>query len=533
MTRKTQKTILLIIIAFIALCLLFNAYISLPYYAMNSVTFQNLDNQRLSARYSETENGKGVIIACDLQHDKSELLPIVRELKKCGYGIYVFDMPSQGLSEGTIPFKYTSSNYIAEQFYCALVAYTQIADMSVENIHVIGYGDGARAVLQTAALGYMEPAGITLIGTDINLIGKIQFDIINYNIDTQLPWVNALNNNNFDFPIHVIASKADNVSTIKDNDALIQMIKKNTSADVTETYLTMPVHNLMMSNFNVTDAAVSHIAAIDNIYFTADFISVMRAPLLLLAFVLMAYGFSLAKKILLSSDKYAYYQQPFIGIPEHFYRDKLLLWLPAVVLIVLIPAALYYVPISMPYNDIISVSMLCSYGFVMLFMYRLTTFGDALTKQFLSKDTVNTNLKGGLLVFAALLAFVLIASLSGMYVVYGIQSRWLWTILLSAAFSIMFYIDEKERCHIVSTPKESILHILINYMPLFVAPFALIALGLFDSAFTMLTIIGYLVFVLSAENVLIAINSPTKLNAFIKAFIFQLLVFSQSALFLR
>ncbi len=533
MTRKSQKIILLIIMIFIALCLLFNVYLSFPYYSMNDVTFQNLDGVKLSARYSQSENGKGVIIACDLQHDKSELLPIVRELKNIGYGVYIFDMPSQGLSEGTIPFEYKSTNNIAEQFYCALVAYTQIADISIENVHVVGYGDGAKAVLQTAALGYIQPASMTLIATDINLTDKLQFDIINYNIDSQLPWVNALKNNSFDFPIHIIASKIDNVSTIADNNALYDMLKTNNKLKVETTYLNATLHSLTLTSFNVTNEAVSYITSLNNINYKADFISALRAPVLLLAFLLFAYGFIIAKQILLSSERYAFYQQPYIGSAEHFYRDKLLLWIPSLIIAVIIPAALYYIPISMPYNDILYISMIGSYGLVMLFMYKMTTFGEALTKQFIAKDTINTNSTGGLFVFVIMLLFVLAVSFSGMYVVYGIQSRWLWMILLTLFFSVIFYIDEKERSHVVSTPKESIVHVLINFLPLFASPFVLLALGQYDAVFTVLKIIGYLIFVLTSEKVLVAINSPTKLNAFIKAFIFQLLVFSQSTLFMR
>ena len=79
--------------------------------------------------------------------------------------VYIFfDFPSQGGSEGTIPFHSNENTYLAEQFYDAMVSYSQLENMNVSNIHIIAYGSGARAVLQTVSMGFIEPASITLIG---------------------------------------------------------------------------------------------------------------------------------------------------------------------------------------------------------------------------------------------------------------------------------------------------------------------------------------------------------------------------------
>ena len=88
---KQKKWVILYISIFLFLaCLGFNTYFSIPYYKMNSVKFQNLDNIHLSAKYTPSKNDKGVVIVTDLSHDKSELTSMVFELSSLGYGIYIF-----------------------------------------------------------------------------------------------------------------------------------------------------------------------------------------------------------------------------------------------------------------------------------------------------------------------------------------------------------------------------------------------------------------------------------------------------------
>ena len=103
--------------------------------------------------------------------------------------VFIFNLPSHGSSEGYLDINSNSTNMIAEQFYCAFNAYYQLSGLDQSKIHVIGFGSGARAILQTYSYGFIFPKSITLVGCDVNLSSDIQFDIINYSNDREMTWL--------------------------------------------------------------------------------------------------------------------------------------------------------------------------------------------------------------------------------------------------------------------------------------------------------------------------------------------------------
>lgn len=534
--KSNFKAQLIIMIIIFTICLSFNAYFSIPYYKMNVVKFQNLDNIHLSARYLPSQNGKGVIIATDLAHDKSELTSMIYELSNLGYGIYVFDFPSQGNSEGNIPFHYNEKTYLAEQFYCALVSYAQLANMNEKDIHIIGYGTGARAILQTASMGFIQPASMTLIGTDINLTNKIQFNILNFTVDPEIDWIKNLSKYTGGCPINIIAAKADNLSTLKDNEALADLLRRDPvngtvgakTNTVTYTGNAFSIHYLLMNNVKITQQTVSEIAKTDNLtYLPEDLLKLRILSLLTMFFLLPAFIYIV--------NIYLKYTFPDIETnnanpPENFIKSKLILWIPTIIVLVALPVLLYLIPINYPYNDIFRLSLFCSYGVLMFIIYKFTNFGNNIGRNFFSNDGLK-NVKGGVITGLIMIFLLVLISLSGMFHLFSLYSKWLWIAIFTALCMLTFFIDEKERKVLSHSFRDKVFLILINYLGIFIAPFILLAFGMFHTAFMILLMIGVLILVLSLELIFIRINSPIKINAFIKAFIFQLLVFAQSTMF--
>jgi hypothetical protein len=526
--EKKTRTILLFVFIFLFLAsAAFNAYFSVAYHKMSSVEFQNLDNILLSAKYTPSQNGKGVIIATDLAHDKSELTSLVYELTQLGYGVYIFDFPSQGDSQGNVTFHHNSDTYLAEQFYSALVSYSQLADMSVEDIHVIGYGSGARAILQTAALGYLDPASITLIGTDINLTDRIQYNVLNFTVDSSLSWVESITEDTVDCPVQIIASSWDNISTIADNTALADLL----GTDNVVTLSGIP-HYMLMNSVSVVEQTVEGILAADGSTETLSSLVWLhlRIVSLILAFAFLM-GILYFVSILL---EYRMEQQELQkrAFPEHFIRNKLLAWIPALVVMALIPLALYFLPINYPYNDIFRLSLFVSFGIVMFTLYKFTTFGDNAGQDFFA-DFGLKNTKGGLIAGLSFAAVVIALSFSGMTDLLTYRSKWLWIAIFTILCMFPFYVDEKERRIFDTTRKERVLLFAINNLGLLIAPFIFLIVGMYNTAFMCLLMIATLLFVMSIEPVLQKLNSTFRINALVKAFLFQLIVFAQVTMFLN
>lgn len=538
--KQKNWLILYISIFLLLVCLGFNTFFSIPYYKMSSVKFQNLDNIHLSAKYSPSSNGKGVVIVPDLSHDKSELTSMVYELSSLGYGIYIFDFPSQGGSEGTIPFHSNESTYLAEQFYDAMVSYSQLENMNVSNIHVIAYGSGARAVLQTVSMGFIKPASITLIGTDINLTNRIQYNVLNFTIDSEIDWVQNLTNFSANFPIHIIASKLDNISTVEDNELLLSMLSSRSyhtstngaasGINIELSIVNSTVHYMLMHDYNIQKLALLTIAEQNNISYTPNALLNFRNISVILMFILLIPIFYTSGQLI------SRYTTPNVKnklkVPDHFIRDKLIFWLPSLIIVGLIPIAFYLLPINYPYNDIFKMSLFSSYGITMVLLYKFSNFADGLGEVFFTAN-IKTSNKTAIGTGVLTLALISMISFSGMIFLFSWRSKLIWLFLFTILCAVIFYIDEKERKFFADSVKRNLQLITINYLGSIIAPIILVAIGLYNTAFVILGMLFILIVTLSMEFVLKKLNSSIFVNSIIKAFIFQLLVFAQSTMFLK
>ena len=538
--KRKNWLILYILIFLFLVCLGFNTYFSIPYYKMNSVKFQNLDNIHLSAKYSPSTNGKGVMIVTDLSHDKSELTSMVYELSSLGYGIYIFDFPSQGGSEGTIPFHSNENTYLAEQFYDAMVSYSQLENMNVSHIHVIAYGSGARAVLQTVSMGFIKPASITLIGTDINLTNRLQYNVLNFTIDSEIDWVKNLTGFSSSFPIHLIASKLDNISTIEDNELLLAMLSSNpnynpanalsSNVSIKLSTVSDTVHYMLMHNYTIQKMVLLTVAEQDNISYTSNTLLNLRNISVMLMFMLLIPIFYVSGQLI--SLQTTLNSKNKLKVPHHFIREKLIFWLPSLIIIGLIPIAFYLLPINYPYNDIFKLSLFISYGITMMLLYKFSNFADGLGGVFFTAN-IKINNKAAIGVGVLTLALISMISFSGMIFLFSWRSKLIWLFLFTILCAIIFYIDEKERDFFADSVKKNLQFITMNYLGSIIAPIILIAIGMYNTAFVLLGMLFILIVTLSMEFVLKKLNSSVLINSIIKAFIFQLLVFAQSTMFLK
>lgn len=533
MQQSSKKTLIILAIIFTVL-LLANTFFSISYYKLDAVKFQNLDRLQLSAKYSQSENGEGVLIVTDLTHDKSELTGLIYELTRAGYGVYVFDFPSQGSSGGSIPFHENTGTYLAEQFYCAAVSYSQLANIDVSKIHIVAYGQGARAVLQTVSLGFINPASLTLVGCEINLSESIQYDFMNYADESQISWVQNLNGYTGSCPIHIVYSSLDNISNAQDNALLAQKLSNTdgissslTPNTVKLTEIKAVTHSGLIASTRVTQAIFTQIAAISGAAYTFSPLIVIRTFC------------RVGMYLLVVAISYVYYRmiRKDSGAPKEvarekfnrFCKSKLIFWLPNIIMLCMLPLLLYLLPISYPYNDIFRFTVLASYGVLMFLIYKFTNFDPGFGQTLFRKEKAG-NRHAGWMIGLAYTALFSVISLSGTFSLFAFKSKWLWILIFTLITGLFFYIDEKERTMFAATTKDTLKLIGINYFGCFVMPVLMLALGQFDAAYRLVIMLFFLVFIYIVEKILIAHKSPTGINAAVKAFLFQLIVFAQGAM---
>ena len=539
--HNKKRIFFIISVVFFAICIGVNFYSSLDYYRMYSTQFTNLDKSFMSARYLESTNGKGIIVVGDLEHNKGELSMLVSEFSNRGYGVWIFDFPSQGLSENTIPFNYKekdSNYYLAEQFYSSIVAYTQLANMTPESIHVIGYGEGARSILETASRmdDIKKVSGITLVGIDINLTEKINFDFLSFTNDKDLEWVNSLSITNPGLKINLIASKLDRASKVKDNEELKKILEENKLSlpsneqtpfnNVTLSEVTLVPHSSLMSSSTVLSVIMEQLEPGNA---QLSILTRINTPMKILTYIFFILSLFFAGELLKNPESIP------ISTTEKkksdgLIKSKLYVHLPGLVVAGLIAIGLYLIPIPFPYFRIFHIAMIAAYGFIMLVMYKLTTFSNNLGSSFTKKDNM-TRMRWVLLNLVIILALITIISLSRSELFLSFLIKPIWLLILVLLFIPLFYIDERERRLFTKDRKFCLKLLAINYLIVLILPIIFTVMGLFDNTFIMISIAGCLIISLSTEFITRPLGFSSRASAFVKSIVFVLLCFPNISMF--
>ncbi len=514
----------------LAVLILFNYALSSSHFAMSDVQFQNLDNQMLSAAYSQSSNGKGVIIASDLSHDKGELSNLTHELTKLGYGVYVFDYPSNGLSSGNIPFGIRESDYLAEQFYCALVSFSQLSGLAEKDIHLVGYGMGARGILHCASLGIIHPASVTLVGTDLNLSDRLQYDILNFTVDSSLEWVNALSSTTPGCDIHIVYSPLDEVSNHEDNEILKNKLTGGISSvarqnNVTLT-ATLSIHSLLMYSSSVSAKVASFIAGLDEIPYSFNILLALRGVSIVA--MLLAYTFLLIYLARLMPKKKFVYNK--IKMPERFFRDKIIMAFASIIMMAAIAFILYLIPMRYPYNDIVSFVLFCGYGITMYLLYRYSTFASGIGKYMFVRDRTG-KYRVSLIVMTGIAVIAGIVAVCGFYNPLSIFIKWDWGIIFTVFCSFTFYIEQTERQMIRTDRKGKVKLMAVNFLPLIIGFVVMTVMGIFSSAYKMLVMMLITMMCIATEGILGKVGCSTRMTALFKGALFTMIVFSQASMF--
>ncbi|MCL1912787.1 MAG: hypothetical protein FWG10_02595 [Eubacteriaceae bacterium] len=499
---------------------------------ITKIGFKNFEQGFFQCKYSSTSNGMGFIIAADLDHDKAELSILVRELKMRGYGVFVFDFPSQGSTKGQIPFGYKETPFLAEQFYLAMVIYSQRENIPKQAIHIIGFGDGARAALEASTIVPLNPKNMTLVSPNIKLSSKRDFDVLNYSNDASIGWIKDLNLGSPGLDINIVTTKLNSSSSVRDNQDLVGALNRQPSRQLpegaaqnkTSMWQAGFVPNIFaMSSGFVVDAILEasigqHISTLSRFKLLAQF-----AALISFTIVMRMSTFFIEKPM---------YSSP---IPERkrsagILKMKLAMHFPSLVVTGVLLALFYVAPIPFPSNIILPVFIGASYGIVMLVMYRLTTFANNLGTSFAAKDGPGKKRHVTLAIAAC---FIFVMAWKGFSPSTLLPYLWktIWYVILVLLYMPLFFIDEKERRMFADNPKFCYMLFLTNILPFLVMPLICVAVGLINGVFAVLSMFLSLLVSMSVEFLFRPIGSSSFSCAFTKSCMFVFLSFSNMTLF--
>ena len=529
--KSSNRPMILVMIAIILTSLVFNIILTLPYHQMNNVKFQNLDELKLSARYSPSKNGQGVIIVPDLNKEKSQYSELVSLLLKQGYGVYIFDFPSLGNSDGYMTFDYKNNTYLAEQFYTALVSYAQMDKLNEDNIHIISYGAGSRAVLQTASMDFIHPRSMSLVVPEISLDDKLQLNLLNFAQDKSIQWLSDLNNSSGGCNINIYYSNFDEYFNHEDQELLKSLLttssvnESNIRNEVESTKINFTTHNKINNSYRANNMIVKNLCELDEIEYMPGYIFILRTPSIILFFITLILFMCFYK------TRYAKPNLEKIKMRNDFIFRKCRALLPTIIILTVIPIAFYYLPIPYPSFDIFRISCTASFGITLYLLYRFTNYQENIGEHiFISRKSITFRP----IAFVGVLFILLVTALyyAGIKNYFSLQyGAILWNIICTTLLIPIFYIDEKESLLIDASLKLKLINRLINFSPIIIFTLIFLVLGQFAQVSIYISSVFCLIIILSLENILVQLKSSTFINCTFKAILFQWLVFTQMTLF--
>lgn len=537
-----KKKLIAIILSIVFLVIVISEFIAvLPYYKMSKVEYLDLDGNEISARYYKGERKEGIVLVNDLSHDMSNVSIMASEFIKMGYSVFTFDFPSQGDTKGYIKYGYRKTTELAELYYCGIDNFAKMSGISGDNMHVIAKGTGARIALQVSSLGFFTPKDLILIETDTNLENRIQFDVINYNKDSDLLWLNSMNEKQpNDIDITLISNNLGE-SGRRENDLLEKQLS---SKNKDSYYFSTPSNNTTIKDINwvlpgyefrngrVISYVANYIASKDGINYSFNLMTYLNTLLSLAMLGIVLAVLHITGDYM--DEKYHLNKNPTRYLTREIFISKLLALFPSLLLVFILPVVLYFTVGSIwpfPYLEVMKVSIISCCGIVLYVLYNKTAFAQDLGEVIFVSEH-KKNIKGGIIVLFASVVIMYLLALGGLkFILTNMSLKVLWVVLFGFLSSFIYFIDEKEKEVMDLSRLQMLLITAMNFGSIAVVSVFLLFLGKIALAIRFFLITAIIVFTLEIGRILRAIETPTMFSAFIKSLILYAAILSQSILF--
>jgi pimeloyl-ACP methyl ester carboxylesterase len=155
------------------------------------VAFSDPAGDLLVGSHHPGEIDAGLLLLEGFGSDQVTMRSLASEFARAGYHIFTFDFSGHGRSPGTLGYDNAATPRLARQALAAMDKFKSLSGLEDEQILVLGHSLGARVALQAASLD-PRPAGLILLGTQVNLSPNTQSEFFTGVSDAGLAWVQAL-----------------------------------------------------------------------------------------------------------------------------------------------------------------------------------------------------------------------------------------------------------------------------------------------------------------------------------------------------
>ena len=453
-----------------------------------AVSFTDPDGEWVQGTYYPGSLPAGLMLLPGFGADQVAMQSMASEFSRSGVHVLTLDFSGHGRSPGGLDFDNATTDRLAFQALLAREVFKQITGLSEKQIILLGHSMGARVALQTGTI-YPETASpMILLGPSVNLAPNKQSDFFTNVDDSSLEWIQKLSPGNPPANILMISGEWEDVLPEENANLLLNKLTGHES-QAGEIYgslqdgsyrqwLLLPklVHNYELVSPRVIFAAKQWAEMVWGL--SSNNADVGLPPLsspsqtasrrilwwlvglagLTLALVggMQWSGLRATAESTESADQLT--RAPSITNLKRFFIAKLLLWLGAIPLALLLGGLTFVIPLHLPVFNLIYFLFIGAYGLLLWYLYRVGHVPG--TRGKLPFVRIPTRSYGyillALLITAGLFALSAAYARTGFVFIYPGNDRLWWLLIFTPLTSLGFWVGLHEYGMLSRTDPQSI-----------------------------------------------------------------------------
>ncbi len=546
--------------------LLFGIILSVSFLAIISISDSNLCGAAikfedpnagviLHGLYYPGESQYGILLCHGFGSDQVAMKPLASEFCKEGFHVFTFDFMGHGRSEGVIQFNNAETDVLAKEVLIALDVFKNRSGIPEHRIFIIGHSMGARVSLQSQTMTNQNVLGLVLFGASINLQTNVQSDFFTGVQDSTLQWIQNLNSTNPKTDLCIISGTNDDILNPNAASALLNKLNEGIIYPYKRDLILVDgvFHNYEIwtpASIQSAKQWIKNQLLLVNASFSEQMeSSVQLTQIRISSWICTTIGLFItiisASSFLKSKKRDANGSQINEGSKNHqmkitetkkWVKYKLLSWLPALAIGLIIMMVLFIIPIGIPVFNIVFVGLITGYGLWMVWMLKRKRlpFSD---NQYDFKSLLMPQPfdKQGLLPTSLLIVYIIaicswLAS-TGLYTVFPILTRGFWLVLFAGLSGFGYYIGQKEFDWAKTYKVHSQKLIAISLIPFVIFLVFFLAIGSLSGMLGMFQNLIILALVAFIGDLLNTLSKNGLLSALFQGLLLQLLIIPQGALF--
>lgn len=422
--------------------------LDLPLFRPASADIQ-LEGGRLRAWYRPGRIEAGLVLAHGFGADSVSLRSLAREAVVKGYHVLELDFLGNGRSGGGLGYDNARRDEQARQLAAATKRLAELSGLPTKRIALVGHSMGARAALQAASLGLVEPGSLVLLGCQVNLATNAQASFFTGTEDPSLPWVAALGPERPALPVTLVSGAWDDILTPVAARLLFERLGGESAG---RSLIILPglVHNYEPYSPRAVEAVFAALerdlgaAGSGGGIIARRYSSGGAATARIALWILALGGFLTALAIPGAGAATGPRGGSVIGFGfGRWLATRSLLWIPSILVGALLSALCFLAPLPKPSFTILYFGLLGGNGIVLFIAYRVFGRPFRLGVAGAASEVVRARLRP-LVVALIVLGFVIAFARSGWFHVFPLNARLAWLLVFGPLSALGFWIGAEE-----------------------------------------------------------------------------------------